>query len=321
MIQYTENEVLFSKRLPSKKCCGDFMKLNKSVLLVLLAATFWGTAGIFVRNLTKLGIDAVQTVFGRGIFSALIFAVIILFKSPSLFKIKLRDVWAFFCLGFFSIAMFNYCYYKTISLSSLSTAAVLLYTAPFFVIIMSALLFREKITLKKGFTCIAAFIGCCFVSGFFSKSQSISTECICFGLMTGFGYGLYTIFGNVLFKRKYTTLTISFYAFLFAAIISLPFSSPAKTTKILLNEPKALILIFLMAIINTVIPYICYTAALKKLDGPTALIIATLEPVVATIIGFCIFKEPLTLHSIIGIILVLGSVVILNIHRGSRNET
>lgn len=297
------------------------MKSNKSVLLVLLAATFWGTAGIFVRSLTSFGIEAMQTVFGRAFFSALIFAIIILFKDPKLFKIKLRDIWAFFCLGFFSIVMFNYCYYKTMSLSSLSTAAVLLYTAPFFVIIISAVLFKDKITLKKGFACIAAFIGCCFVSGAFSQKQAISAECIFFGLMTGFGYGLYTIFSNILFKRKYQTLTINFYAFLFALIMSLPLSSPIETVKNISDRPLSILIIFLMSVVNTVVPYICYTAALKKLDGPTALIIATLEPVVATIIGFFVFKEALTISSAIGIILVLGSVVILNLKRGAKCET
>ncbi|MBE6733709.1 MAG: EamA family transporter [Ruminococcaceae bacterium] len=295
------------------------MKSKKSVLLVLIAATFWGTAGIFVRSLTAFGIEAMQTVFGRAVFSALIFAVIILLKDPSLFKIKLRDIWAFFCLGFFSIVMFNYCYYKTMSLSSLSTAAVLLYTAPFFVIIISAVLFKDKITFKKAFACITAFIGCCFVSGAFSQRQTISAECIFFGLMTGFGYGLYTIFSNILFKRKYQTLTINFYAFLFALIMSLPFSKPVETIKNLSDRPISILIVFLMAVINTVIPYICYTAALKKLDGPIALIIATLEPVVATLIGFLVFKEALTVHSAIGIILVLGSVVIL--HKGERNAT
>jgi len=76
-----------------------------------------------------------------------------------------------------------------------------------------------------------------------------------------------------------------------------------------------------MAVVNTVIPYITYTAALKNIEGGKALIIATLEPVVATVIGVAVFKESLNIGNLFGIFLVLGSVILLNIKMRDKNET
>ena len=74
-----------------------------------------------------------------------------------------------------------------------------------------------------------------------------------------------------------------------------------------------------MAIFSTVIPFIFYTKGLLGVEASVAPIIATLEPVVATLIGFLVFKEIPTFSGILGIILVLGSVVILNI-KGKTHE-
>ena len=288
-------------------------KFNFHFIYILLSAVLWGTAGIFVRSVEN-DIKEMQIVLCRAVFSTIVFALLILFKDKSLFKIKLKDLWLFIFAGLFSIVLFNYSYYTTMSLTSLSVAAVLLYTAPFFVVIMSLILFNEKLTLNKSIACITAFIGCCFVTGMFDSSHKIGGKAVFFGLLTGFGYALYTIFSELLLRRGYKTLTITFYVFLFAAVCSAPFVSIPKTASVVVSSPKIFIIVFLMALFNTVLPYILYTAGLSGVSPSTAPIIATVEPVVATVVSV-IIGEDISFLGVIGIILVLGSIVILNIKR------
>ena len=286
-------------------------KKTISIFSVLLAAVLWGTAGIFVRivedNLTEM-----QLVFGRALISTILIGAIMLIKDKSLFKIKLNDIWLFVCLGLFSIVAFNFCYYKTMSLASLSVAAVLLYTAPFFVIIISALFFKERITLRKTISLLVAFVGCIFVSGFLESGGNVSGKAIVFGLLTGFGYGLYTVFGGMLIKRGYSTFTINFYAFLVAALACLPLIG-LNGLKTICYSGNKLLIVLGMALFNTVTPYLLYSFGLKTINGSNALIMATLEPVVATLVGTFIFGEAITVYGIIGIALVLLAVIILNI--------
>lgn len=286
--------------------------LKYHFVFILLAASLWGTAGIFVRNANAFGVLEMQLVFGRALFTSILIGLIILFKNKSCFKVKLKDLWLFLAAGLFSVVLFNFSYYKTMSLSSLSVAAVLLYTAPFFVVIISRFLFGEKFTASKCAACVIAFIGCAMVSGLFDLEHRIGTAAVIFGLLTGFGYALYTIFSELLLKRGYGTLTITFYVFLSATVCSVPFINLSETVKVISKSPAVLGILFLMALFNTVIPYMLYTSALKGVDPSVAPIIATLEPVVATVIGTFVFGESITLFGIIGIVLVLTSIVILN---------
>ena len=183
------------------------IKLNRCFLYVLLAGSLWGTAGIFVRTLQKSSFGEMEMVFGRAVFSSLVLGVIILFKDKSLFKVKAKDIWLFALGGICSIVLFNFAYYNTMALTSLSVAAVLLHTAPFFVVIISVLVFGSKLNFKKISALLVAFSGCLLVTGVFNKEQSITPKALAFGLLTGFGYGLYTIFSELLIKRGYKTLT------------------------------------------------------------------------------------------------------------------
>lgn len=294
-------------------------KINIHFLLVLIAAALWGVAGIFVKAVGNFGIKEMQIVFFRAIFSSLVLGIIILLKNKSLFKVKLKDLWLFASAGGFSIVLFNFSYYKTMSLTSLSVAAVLLYTAPIFVCVISVLLFREKITFNKIFALVIAFLGCCFVSGAFSQNHRLTPTALCFGLLTGFGYSLYTIFSQILINKGYGSLTITFYTFLFAAIGSLPLVNIFKTVSSVVAEPMSLVILFLMAVTNTVIPYLLYTAGLVGVSTSVAPIIATIEPVVATLVSVLVYHEAFEIWHFLGIALVLMSVLVLNL-RCKKNE-
>lgn len=294
-------------------------KINIHFIYILLSALFWGIAGIYVRILEETALSQMGIVFGRSFFTAIILVVFILFKDKNLFKVKLKDLPLFIGAAVFSIILFNFSYYKTMSLTSLSVAAVLLYTAPFFVVIISAFLFEERLNVKKVCALFVAFVGCLFVSGIFDSQNRITLAAIIFGLLTGFGYALYTIFSRILIDKGYDTFTITFYTFLFSAILCLPLINISSTFSVMFSSKTALFTIVLMALFNTVIPYILYTKGLLGVEASVAPIIATLEPVVATVTGIIVYSEKLTFSGALGIVLVLGSVVILNL-KVNKNE-
>ncbi len=288
-------------------------KTNLYFLLILISASLWGTAGLFVRTVSKYGLEEMQLVLLRALFSAVTIGIALLIKDKSLFKVKLKDLWLFIAAALMSIVLFNFCYYKTMALTSLSVAAVLLYTAPFFVVILAPFVFKQAITIKKCFACAMAFLGCLFVTGVIGSGEKITGMALLFGILTGFGYSLYTVFSRILLNRGYSSLTITFYTFLFALIGCLPLADIKGGINLCVNSPIVILVSFLMSIINTVIPYLLYTAGLNGVDPSAAPIIAMIEPVVATLIGVAVYSEPLTLTGAFGIVLVFASVIILNL--------
>ena len=287
--------------------------------MIFLAAALWGTAGLFVRTAGKYGLTEMQLVFLRTFFSALVLGIILIIKDKSLFKIKLKDLWLFVAAGILSIVLFNFCYYKTMSLTSLSVAAVLLYTAPFFVVIMSVFIFKQRLTLKKCAACVTAFFGCCLVTGALGTGEKLSAAALAFGLLTGFGYSLYTVFSRLLLDRGYNSYTITFYTFTFALFGCIPFTDFKSAASVCANAPAVIPVAFLMAVINTVIPYLLYTVGLCGVDASIAPIIAMVEPVVATLIGAAVYGEALTLSGVAGILVVLASVFVLNYKGRDKN--
>ena len=285
---------------------------NIGPILIIIAACLWGSMGIFVRKLSEYGFSPIQIVSIRITLAALAFSAIQLFKSRSGFKILPRDIPLFLGLGFGSILFFTVCYFSAITIMPLSTAAILLYTSPIWIVLMSAVFFREKMNCKKLVALALAFAGCVLVSGI--SGDGITLKGLLFGLGSGIGYGLYSILGTVALRR-YSPYTVTTYTFSLAGIGSLFICSPANMLSkfsAASNSTNLILFCFLTALITAVIPFLFYTLGLRTVEASKAGILATLEPMIATIVGITCFSETLTLLSGTGIALILAAAVVLN---------
>ena len=282
-------------------------------MFVLSAGTLWGVMGVFVRKLGTYGFSPLQIACLRILFGAVLFLLITAVFRRDLLKIQPRDVGLFLGMGLLSLLLFTVCYFTTISLASLSVAAILLYTSPIWVMLMSAVCFREKITRRKLLCAAMAFGGCVLVSGI-GSAASLSPMVIVTGLLSAVGYGLYSIFGTFAL-RKYQPLTVTTYAFLFGAAGALLLCNPAQIARVICEsgQPGRLVLLITVtAFVTAVLPYLLYTVGLSHMRASAAAIMASIEPVVATTAGALVFGEALTVPAFAGIVLVLTAIVVLN---------
>ena len=287
-------------------------KRNIGPLLIILAGIFWGSMGIFVRKLGTYGFTSVQIVAIRITLAALVFSIVLFIRDRSGFRITLRDLPLFLGLGFGSILFFTVCYFTAITIMPLSTAAILLYTSPIWIMLMSMLFFREKLNRIKLIALALAFAGCVLVSGI--SGEGITLVGLLIGLGSGIGYGLYSILGTIALRR-YSPYTVTTYTFLFAAAGSWLVCGPADMiSKFTAAADLPFLLFFccLTALVTAVIPFLSYTLGLRTVEASRAGILATVEPMVATLIGILVFAEPLTLLSGLGILLILAAVVLPN---------
>lgn len=278
---------------------------------ILVAATLWGCIGLFYKQLSSAGFSQLQVVFLRVATAAVMMAVYIALRNPSWFRIRGRDCPLFIGTGVVSLAFFNYCYFSSMDELSLSVAAVLLYTAPIFVMLMSALLFKEPVTLRKLSAVAVTFLGCVLVTGAFSGGR-VTILGILFGLGSGIGYALYTIFG-VYALRRYRTETVTFYTFVFAAISVLPLCQPTALIRISQEETLLTCINALgIGFFGCFLPYLLYTKGLEGVPAGQASVMATWEPVVATVLSVLVFHEEMSWTKAAGIVLIVGAIVLLN---------
>ena len=288
------------------------MKTSVYFAFTICAGVLWGIISIFLKGLYSAGFSALQVMFFRGFISSVFMAIFLFIKDKSLLKFKLKDIWLFVGTGVISLTFFSLCYFYTILESGASVAVILLYTSPIFVLIMSVLFFKEKITGVKIFALCLTFLGCILVSTV-GTASGLSIKGFLIGLCAGFGYALYSIFSRLALK-KYDSLTVTFYTFLFSAISIIPFCSILEIPNLI--DTKSIFLSCGIALLCTVLPYIFYTIGLSGLETGKAAILATVEPLVATIIGFIVWQEDFSIIKLIGIAAILCSVLLLSVRNG-----
>lgn len=285
--------------------------MKKAYLEIIAAASLWGCIGLFLKLLTAAGLTSMQGVALRALAGCLCYGLFLFFTDRKALFIVPKDWYYFFGTGVCSLLFFNWCYFNAITRSSMSVAAVLLYTSPVFVTLMSALFFRERITPVKVAALIVTFAGCVLVTGLFPLGrETVSPPVILFGLGSGFGYALYSIFGKLVLK-KYSPATVTFYTILFCAIFSLPLSDPRAILPAL-GDGRTWIGTLGVGVLCCALPYHLYTAGLKDAEPGRAAILATLEPFVAAGLGILLFHEAVTSWKLLGMAAILGAVVLLN---------
>lgn len=284
---------------------------NKLALLYIgIGASLWGMIGLFVTYLYEMGFTPTQVVAVRAISAAVFLLLYVYSKNRELLKINVSDSKYFIGTGIFSIVLFNWCLFSAIEETSISVASILLYTAPAFVTIFSRILFKEYFTTRKVLALLITFIGCTFVIGILpNMNETISFYGFIVGLGSGFFYALYSIFGKFALK-KYDSLTVTVYTFLFASIAITPFSELWNVLPLFSNI-KVWIYIIGLGFLSTMLPFIFYTKGLMKVESSRASIMATIEPVVASLVGFFVFQEKLNLWQYFGIVLVIAAVIIV----------
>lgn len=281
-------------------------------ILILIAGVLWGSMGLFVRTLNAQGLASMEIVDLRASVTAAALFVYLLVFDRKLLKIRWKDMWCFLGTGICSIVFFNYCYFKAITLTSLSVAAILLYTAPAIVMVLSYFLFGEKLTKRKLLSLVMTFAGCVLVTGILTEKGSVTAGGILVGLGAGLGYALYSIFSRYALAKGYASLTITFYTFLIAAIGSCFLADMGKVAQVATGSSGSFFFCLAFGVLCTVVPYLTYTMGLQYVENGKASIIASIEPVTATLLGAALFHEKLTVSGVLGVVLVLVALALCN---------
>lgn len=290
-----------------------------AALLILFAALLWGTLGVFVTYLRQAGFSTLQIVFLRASVATLLLGIYIAVRDRKKFRIRLYDGWIFIGTGLISFTLFTVCNQISMRLCSLSIAAALLYTSPAFIMIFSAIIFREKLTAPKFIAIAVTVFGCFLVSGLLTPGAVISVPGILAGVASGLCYGLYSIFGRF-GVEKYDSLTVTFYTFLLASVACIPFADFASMPAIFASADRVLPLVLAFGPVTCLLPYLFYTAGLAGTEPGTAGILATLEPVVSAVLSVIVFGESMNWQKVLGIVCILGSVLIVNLRQKEKRQ-
>lgn len=285
----------------------------KSYACVFISGSLWGTIGLFVKLMQGYDSSSSYTSFLRMAIGFILLVVITLVKDgPKAFRVTKGTLVSCILLGFVCQAVYNVVYSNAVNTIGMSLSSVLLYTAPVFTSITSFLFFKEKIGRQKLLALVINIIGCVLtVTGGHFEGLSFGISGILFGVAAGFCYSLTAIFGR-LAADEGSPFAVATYNFLFATLFLAVFH-PWTTAENPLNLPLILVGIG-FALIPTALGYIFYFKGLQGITESSKVpVVASVETVVATIIGVVVFHENLRLGNIAGIACVLSSIALMNL--------
>lgn len=275
------------------------------VSYTFFAVVLWSIIGIFVRWIPE--VNSGMIVAYRFLFASIVLLVYgIVTKKSQDIKIKLKDI-PYLLVPAILLSFTIYTYTIGLKTTTIANTVFLQQMAPLYVLVVSALLLKEKASKK---TAIAVLIG---IAGgfiiFYYDISSMSTTSNFYGnvmsTFSGFGWALYTISIRALGK-KYDGLTTTLWMFIFATIIMSPFFIGSE-----ILTPFSITMLFLLGFLCSAGAFLLYSIALKHISATKASVMVLSEGVLAGILAYLILKETVTQGTIIGGALILISILII----------
>lgn len=279
---------------------------TKSFFLLITAMFIYGTIGIFRRYIPlSSGILA----FARGIIGSAFLFLLLKLRGQ---KFEFADTGKKLILLIFSGSLigFNWIFlFEAYRYTSVATATLCYYMAPILIILVSPVLFKEKLTIRKMICVLIALIGVVFVSGVpdHGLPQANELKGILFGLGAAVLYA-----AAVTMNKKITgvgTYEKTILQLFSASVILLPYLLVTEDFSALtLSVPSAIMLIA-VGVIHTGVAYALYFGSVENLKAQTVALFSYIDPITAVILSAVILHEKMTLFGIVGTILILGSAV------------
>ena len=282
------------------------MKRLTGILLIAISAASFGTLAIFGRYAYAAGMDTFTVLFLRFSVAAVLMGILLIARRESLPKGKvLGQLIGMGALGYVGQ---SFMYLTAINYASAGLVALLLYLYPFFVMVLSAIVFHEKVTRLKINALALALFGTALTvdpagGQLIGALMAITAAAI---------YSVYIIVGTNVMKHV-SPVQSSTVIFASAGVVFGLITAVNGAHFPTMNSGW-----FAMSgivLIATVIPVVTFLAGLEMIGPTNAAMLSTLEPVVTVLLAAWLFQERLNAVSLLGGGLILVAVTLL-----TRNE-
>ncbi len=251
-------------------------------MFIATAAVGWSLIGVFATYARRGGVTSLEIAFWRAALSSVGFAAVAVQNRET--RIARHDLGTIGLFAAIGIALFNAALTLSIAAGGVSLAFMLLYSAPAFVMVLAWPLLRERLDRNKAVLVAMILIGITFVAFASGKGVIISTRSITWGLVSGASYSSFYLMGKPLYQ-KYSPATVFMYAMPIGAVLLFPFVDFHH------KSLKSWIWLFVLAAISTLSAYLLYGIGIQRIEASRAVLVATVEPMLALVWGALLFGE------------------------------
>ncbi len=291
---------------------------KKSVLsysMLISSMLIFGTIGIFRRYIP---LSSGSLAFARGLIGALFLLVFIKATGHKVEKNLEKKKLVLLVVSGMLIGINWMLLFEAYNYTTVATATLCYYMQPTIVILLSPLIFREKITVKKLLCAAVAMVGMVLVSGIADGVgiRSVDGKGIVFGIGAAFVYAVIVILNKkVQVEDAYTKTIIQLFC---AAVIMVPYLLLTEDFESIHLDMKAIFMIIIVGIIHTGIAYALYFGSMNQLKLQSIAVLSYIDPVSALLFSFVILHESMTMLGVIGAVLIIGSALCSEVGKKTR---
>ncbi len=294
----------------------ELINSGNAKLMMIIAMSLFGTLGV---STYFINLPASLIVVGRGLIGASFLFLMIYIGGSRLSKDDIYGnmftlICSGVCLGLNWLFLFEA--YKSIEIS---VATVLTYLTPALVILVSPLVFKNKLTMTKLGCALLALLGLVLVTGILEDGDiGADSYGIMCGILAAVFYTGLIIFNKKLksigsYDRTFVQLLIAGVLIGFYSLFTVDFGSVHVDT-------LSIVLLVTIAVFQTAIAFTLYFGSLSYLEAPTAVMYGYIEPVVSLFLSVIILHEDLGLIGWLGAALILGSTFMSEILEKRRSQ-
>ena len=285
---------------------------RRSVLMMVSSMLIFGTIGVFRRYIP---VSSAFLACSRGMLGGLCILLFLrLKKQKPEGKIPRRALLGLVVSGM--LIGFNWMLlFEAYNHTTVAVATLCYYMQPTIVMLLSPVIFREKLTGRKAVCAAVAILGMVLVSGVIGGSSAGSSSLK--GVLLGLGAALFYSAVVIMNKKirgidAYRKTTVQM---LSAGMVMMPYLLLTGGFGTEGLTPAAAVLLLAVGIVHTGIAYVLYFGSMDGLRVQTVAILSYIDPVSALLFSAFLLREPVTLLNIIGAVMIIGSAVASELHK------
>jgi len=290
---------------------------NWGALLVLLSAAGFSTLAIFIKFSYAAGANTLTILTMRFFLASLCLWPLLklLALSP---RITIRTAIKLCLMGALGYGSMSLFFAASLQFLPASLSEMLLFTYPIIVSILSFLIGNEQFNWQKGVALTICLLGLFFILGV--SFTGISHIGILFALSSATIYSCYILIGKRVLQDVHSLVATTYVSS--AAALTFAIYTLATNQLILTLPMQGWLALIGTATFGTVVGILGFFAGLSKIGAANTSIISTAEPVLTVLLSVLILGETLTILQGLGILLVIGSILLLQFYNntGLDNE-
>ena len=292
-------------------------RLTGALMVVAAAIAFSGKA-VIIKLAYRHGVDAVTLLALRMLFSAPLFLLLAWWAASraSVQPLSRGDLWGVALLGFIGYYLASYFDFLGLQYVTAALERLLLFVHPTFVLLISAVLFKRRITQRDLVAVGLSYLGIGVVFGHDVATQPGNVVLGSFWvLMSALFYASYLI-GSGRLVGRVGSLRFASYAGLVSCAAVVTHYFLARDPSLIFTQPAEVYgLSFLMAAVSTVLPIVLTSEGIRRIGASHSSIIASIGPVATIFLGAWFLGEAITVLQLVGAALVMAGVLTISLQR------